>query len=180
MPVMTEERMPILRKQMKRGCGIVLIHYSTFLTRRYQSEMLEWEGGFFDWKGPHGYASAIKTLETAVALPSPRHPISRGVVSFTIKDEFYYKLRLNTTAIGFVPILQVPALSPDPNEQTVAWAIQREEGGRGFGTSTGRYFENWKNDNYRKLILNAIVWTAHVDVPQGGVESHYTDEAEVH
>jgi len=61
----------------------------------------------------------------------------------------------------------------------VAWAVQRKDGGRGFGTSTGHFFDNWRNDNYRKLILNAVVWSAGLPVPTGGVTSSYMNEDEV-
>jgi len=57
----------------------------------------------------------------------------------------------------------------------VAWAVEREGGGRGFSTSTGHFFENWKNDNYRKLMLNAIMWTAGMEIPAGGIESQYVE-----
>ena len=30
---------------------------------------------------------------------------------------------------------------------------------------------NWKHDDNRKLMLNAILWTATVKVPKGGVFS---------
>ena len=41
------------------------------------------------------------------------------------------------------PILSVPALAGDQeNGDVVAWAVEREGGGRGFGTSTGHFFEN--------------------------------------
>jgi hypothetical protein len=40
-------------------------------------------------------------------------------------------------------------------------------------------YANWKNDDYRKLLLNAIVWTAHVDVPKDGIQSVWADDAEV-
>jgi hypothetical protein len=53
----------------------------------------------------------------------------------------------------------------------MAWARQRPDGGRGFGFTGGHDHWNWGNDNFRKLVLNAIVWTANVDVPEGGVPS---------
>lgn len=105
--------------------------------------------------------------------------MARGVVPFRFKDEYYYKLRSQENAPGFSPILRVPVLSESPSEQTVAWAIQRSDGGRGFGTTTGHFFTNWENDNYRKLILNAIVWTAGDPVPDGGVNSSFFQEVEV-
>ena len=55
--------------------------------------------------------------------------------------------------------------------QTMAWARERPDGGRGFGITGGHFHWNWGNDNFRKLVLNAIVWAAHVDVPADGVPS---------
>ena len=55
--------------------------------------------------------------------------------------------------------------------QHVAWARQRPDGGRGFGFSGGHFHWNWGNNNFRKLVLNAIVWTAQGDVPSEGVPS---------
>ena len=55
--------------------------------------------------------------------------------------------------------------------QTLAWAFERPDGGRGFGFTGGHMHKNWQNDNFRKLVLNAIVWAAKIDVPVGGVPS---------
>lgn len=38
-------------------------------------------------------------------------------------------------------------------------------------TTGGHFFQNWWDENFRRTILNAIVWTAGVDVPDGGVVS---------
>ena len=54
--------------------------------------------------------------------------------------------------------------------QHVAWAYERPNGnGRGFGFTGGHFHRNWGDDNFRKLVLNAIVWTAGGEVPDGGV-----------
>ncbi len=55
--------------------------------------------------------------------------------------------------------------------QHMAWATQRADGGRGFGCSGGHVHWNWGNDQFRKLMLNAIVWTSGTDVPAGGVSA---------
>ncbi len=79
------------------------------------------------------------------------------------------------------PILEVPALGGRAERgNVVAWARQREESnGRGFGTSCGHFYDNWKNDDFRKTILNAIAWTAHVGVPKEGVEAPYVEREEI-
>ena len=35
------------------------------------------------------------------------------------------------------------------------------------------------NDDFRKLVLNAIVWTAKIEVPEGGVPSKTPTEQEM-
>ena len=63
--------------------------------------------------------------------------------------------------------------------QCVAWACQRADGGRGFGFTGGHFHKNWGDDNFRKLVLNAILWTAKIEVPADGVQSKVTpDELE--
>jgi len=53
----------------------------------------------------------------------------------------------------------------------VAWAYERPGGGRGFGFTGGHWHWNWGHDDFRKVVLNAIVWVAGLDVPSGGVSS---------
>jgi len=58
----------------------------------------------------------------------------------------------------------------------VAWAATRPDGGRGFGFTGSHFHRNWENDDFRKLVLNAIRWTAKAGVPKEGVPSHVTEE----
>ena len=53
--------------------------------------------------------------------------------------------------------------------QHVAWAYERADGGRGFGFNGGHLHMNWQHDDNRKLMLNAILWTAKVKIPKAGV-----------
>ena len=73
-----------------------------------------------------------------------------------------------------MPILTTP-IPGEGAEQVVAWAVEREpsgkNGGRGFGFTGGHFFENWGVENFRRMVLNAILWTAHLEVPAGGVRS---------
>jgi type 1 glutamine amidotransferase len=178
-PFMTDDRMKVLERVMKRGCGFVMVHYSTFTSYEYADDILEWAGGFYNWDNTQGKLSEIKTLEADVKLGTPGHPVLKGVSPFRYKDEFYYKLRFRQNDPRLKPIMQVPVLSSDPEEQIVSWAVERENGGRGFATTTGHFYENWKDENYRRLILNALVWTAGADVPEGGVQSAFVEDDEV-
>lgn len=175
----TRERVAAVDKLMRRGCGLVTIHFSNFAPDQYADKVLDWTGGFFDWEtdGQRQWYSAITTIEAEVKLADAKHPILNGVKPFRLKEEFYYNLRL---APDITPILNVPALNGRAERGNVtAWAHERAGGGRGFGTTCGHFYDNWKNDQFRKLVLNAIVWTAHVEAPTAGVDAKFLDHAQI-
>ncbi|MCX6951086.1 MAG: hypothetical protein NTV51_02705 [Verrucomicrobia bacterium] len=61
--------------------------------------------------------------------------------------------------------------------ETMMWATERADGGRGFGFTGGHFHANWQNDQQRRLLLNALVWLAKLEVPAGGIDSApVTDE----
>ena len=57
-------------------------------------------------------------------------------------------------------------------DEVLAWAVERPDGGRGFGFTGGHFHKNWGNPDFRTLVLNAILWTAKLDVPSGGRSVH--------
>ena len=115
---------------------------------------------------------------------------------FQIEDEWYFNMRFREGMKDVTPILTAvpPAKTterPDgPHSgnptmremvaqgkpQHVAWAAERANGGRGFGFTGAHFHQNWGNDDFRKVMLNAILWTAKVEVPADGVQSKVTPE----
>src|SRR5262249_41930636 len=83
-PLLAGDRLAVLQKQMKRGCGLVLIHWATFVPKEKAGDkVLEWVGGYFDYEsGPakNGWYSKIQTV-TVKATPG-KHPITSGIVPF--------------------------------------------------------------------------------------------------
>jgi len=55
-------------------------------------------------------------------------------------------------------------------EEIVAWAFERDKGGRSFGFTGGHTHKNWGDENFRRLVVNAILWTAKVEVPPDGAK----------
>jgi type 1 glutamine amidotransferase len=167
-----------------KGTGVVCIHYGVEVPKGPAGDaFLKWTGGYFEtnWSvNPHWTAHFTKF---------PDHPVTRGVKPFTINDEWYYHMRFRENMDGVVPILtDLPPKEtlnrPDGSHsgnpavreaiakgepQHVAWATERPGGGRGFGCSGGHVHWNWGQNQFRKLFLNAIVWTAGLDVPSDGV-----------
>ena len=179
---------------MNKGKGVVMIHWATEAVKGDPAEkFLEWMGGFCDlhWSGNPHWIPKFKPR---------KHEIWNGVNAFSVNDEWYYHMRFVKNMKGVTPILtDVPpastlkrsdgARSGNPTvrkavangeTQHVAWAYERSNGGRGFGFTGGHVHMNWQNDDNRKLMLNAILWTAKVTIPKSGVVSRTPTKDEMH
>ena len=188
-PLLQGDHLKTLGALMDKGVGLVCLHYAVEPTiEKGQPEFLNWLGGAFEinWSVNPNWTADFKTL--------PDHPVARGVQPFQIADEWYFHMRFRDGMKGVTPILiAVPGESTTkrndgPHEgnpvvrelvargdtQAVAWAAERADGGRGFGFTGGHYHRNWGDDNFRKLVLNAILWTAKAEVPKEGVKSTVT------
>jgi hypothetical protein len=181
-PLLVGDRLAVLGRQMKRGCGLVLIHWATFVPKKKAGEkVLDWVGGYFDYESgpaPRGWYSKISVARTKVRPASPRHPICSGLAPFELNEEYYYHLRFRERDPRLVPILTTP-IPGEKGDQVVAWAVQRKDGGRGFGFTGGHFFANFRVEDFRRMLLNAVLWTAHADVPPGGVRSKAPTEEEL-
>jgi len=190
-PFIQEDHLQTIRALMDKGVGLVLLHFAVEPTKeKGQKEFLDWVGGAFEihWSvNPHWEADFAKL---------PAHPITRGVKPFRSDDEWYFNMRFTDGMKGVTPILSaIPDASttnrndgPHENNpavrqmvargepQHVAWAFSRVNGGRGFGFTGGHFHKNWGNEDQRRVVLNAILWTAQMDVPANGVQSSVTEE----
>lgn len=182
-----------LRELQKRGIGMVCLHYGVEVPKGPSGDaFLEWTGGYFetDWSvNPHW---------TGTFSNFPKHVIANGVQPFRVNDEWYYHMRFAEDA-DIIPVLsELPpketlvnadgslargdgphsnnaavraAVLEREEPQAVAWARSRKDAGRGFGFTGGHFHWNWGNRDFRTLVLNAIVWSAHGTVPADGVPS---------
>jgi quinoprotein glucose dehydrogenase len=173
-PILRGDRLSVLKRHMDRGCGLVSIHYSDFVPSKKAGEhFLDWIGGYFDYENgdtPNKWYSAIENREFDVSPAIGNHPVSFGLKPFTIREEFYFKQRFRENDSRWKPVVAFDSDGSDP-AKVVGWAVQRDNGGRGFGFTGGHYFKNYYRDEYRTLLLNAIVWTSGLDVPAEGIQS---------
>lgn len=178
-PLYVDNRIQIIEKQMKRGCGLVFFHWSTFHPKRVHDQITEWVGGYFDYEtgpAPRNWYSAIQTWQ-ADAVPQ-EHPITRGVKPFRTEEEYYYRIRFRENDARLKPIVMTRP-PKETQDYAVGWAVERKDGGRGFGFTGGHFYKNWWSADFRKLVLNAVAWTAKADVPKGGIESNLEERAKV-
>lgn len=173
-----------LGAMMDRSCGIVCVHYATGLRARDVQEdgdhpLLHWLGGYFANKCPH-HQSIARVFPTATISPAdPTHPVWNGCGEFTLHDEPYINNYFGPAdqqaASQFTP-LAVSMLPPnDPKRETVAWGVERQDSGRGFGIVMPHFYRNWKDENLRRFLLNGIIWSARHEVPERGIQSRLPD-----
>lgn len=174
-----------LGRLMDRGVGLVLLHYAVEVPAdRGGRELLDWVGGYFETEW------SVNPIWDMESMPFPDHPVTRGLTAYSIVDEWYYHMRFRDGMVGVQPILTSlpPASSlerPDgPHSgnphvraailerrepQHLAWAVERADGGRGFGFTGAHWHWNWGHPMQRRLVLNAIAWVAHAEVAASGV-----------
>lgn len=173
-PIIQGNHKQVVQKLMDAGVGFVNLHYAVEYPKAHDKEVLSWLGGYYLTGysvNPHWQAQ-IQSL--------PEHPLTRGVKPFALEDEWYYVMRFTPEKEGVTPILV--ARPPDSSrftpeakqhlgrEEILAWAFDRQGGGRSFGFTGGHFHRNWGDENFRRLVVNAILWTAKVEVPKSGAK----------
>jgi uncharacterized protein (TIGR03067 family) len=179
-----KSRLDMMKALLAKGVGFANLHYAVEYPKENAADVLPMLGGYFEpfWSvNPH-WDGNFKTL--------PQHPITRGVKPFKIRDEWYYHMKFVDGMKGVTPILtDIPpdatrgkpgvndAHGGNPEVQKhqgkpehVAWAYERQDGGRSFGFTGGHFHKNWGDENFRRLVVNALMWTAKADVPEAGAK----------
>jgi type 1 glutamine amidotransferase len=198
-PAVQGNNLATLQALVEKGVSVGFMHYGVEVDpTQAGKEFQSWIGGFYE-----NMYSCNPIWEPSFES-FPLHPITSGVLPFKISDEWYFQMRFRPAfkdgiepamdgKDSFTPILvakpsdatrdgpYVAPKGPYPHIQAekgqpeaMMWAVERADGGRGFGFTGGHFHDNWGNDNFRKLILNTMLWVAKSDVPEGGVPSTVT------
>jgi len=177
-----------MQKLIDAGVGLMHMHYAVEVPAGPQGERFKkWLGGHYE----SGFSSNPHwTADTTV---KPGHPIGRGLTNFTANDEWYYNMRWADPKRAEDILTATPTRerinryihwTPDAekalgSKQTLMWALTRPDSGRSVGFTGGHWHRNWAIDDFRKLVLNAICWTAKINVPPKGVPSEAITEAQL-
>lgn len=156
---------------MRRGVGLVALHQASTVPADDAAI------GLLQWLGAERRGMSDRTTETTtVEVADASQASMRGVSAFAYRDEFYPTLRFADAA---VPLLRgtlhvqyrdgASVVDDLPETRTLAWAYERPQGGRSFGYSGGHYLAALDQPMLRKTLLNAIFWTAGIEIPRDGV-----------
>jgi hypothetical protein len=169
-----------------KGVGVGCLHYGVETVDGEPGDgFLRWMGGYFQ------LGKSVNPHWLAYFDSFPDHPVANGVKPFHIQDEWYFNMRFRENMEGVTPILScVPPLDVIPEKdhhhnstadaraavkrrdsQHLMWVSENANGSRGFGFTGGHFHDNWQDDNFRKVALNAIAWIAQKKVPTDGIPS---------
>jgi len=191
-PAIQGERAKVLDALVARGAGLGFAHYAVEVPAGVPGETMQrWIGGFYEtnWSVNPMWKPSFDKL--------PTHPITRGVGPFATHDEWYFNMRWTEDAAmksKITPLLvstpsdevrKGPYVSPkgpydhiiaaSGRAETMMWVFERQNGSRGMGFTGGHTHANWGDANQRRIMLNALLWLAKVDVPAKGVQDTITE-----
>lgn len=186
-PALQNDRAAVIDRLAQRGAGLGFAHYAVEVPPGLAGgdAMQRWNGGFYE----HLYSVNPMWAPRYESLPT--HPITRGVGAFSTHDEWYFNMRWTEDQAArarVTPLLVAkptdavrrgPYVSPrgpydhivaaSGRDETMMWGYERPDGGRSFGFTGGHTHANWGDVNQRRIVLNALLWVAKMDVPAGGV-----------
>ena len=175
------------------GGGLVCIHYAVEIPKGEGGEAWrKWIGGYYE----SGFSVNPHWTLTDVELDE--HPVCQGVKPWDGHDEWYFNMRFRENMGSVTRLLQAKPddearsgsttyprgpkkhiVAASGRMETVMWAVQRQDGGRGIGFTGGHFHKGWANDQQRRLVLNGILWSSGHEVPKGGVMSEPVSEDEI-
>jgi type 1 glutamine amidotransferase len=191
-PAIQGDRIKVIDALAARGVGLGFAHYGVEVPVGPPADALHrWIGGYYE------NLFSVNPMWKPAFDKLPEHPVTRGVGPFATHDEWYFNMRWTADEAPkkrITPILTAtpsddvrdgPYVSPrGPYEhivkdsgkvETMMWVIERADGGRGFGFTGGHTHNHWGDPNQRKVMLNALLWLAKMNVPAGGVVDKITD-----
>lgn len=189
-PVVQENRLRLIQEQIDQGLSFGAMHYGVEVPEDNGGEhFADWIGGYYET------AYSANPIWEAHFNNLPNHPITKGVEPFSAEDEWYFSIRFRPDMVGVTPLL-VTTPSDDTRDgpyvwphgpydhivdrkgesEVLSWAVERQDGGRGFGFTGGHFHENWGNEDFRKYVLNAAVWLSGAEIPENGVSCELSRE----
>lgn len=153
-------RLEAFRRLAKRGGGLVALHWS--IGTRDAAPIADFVDLFGGCHG--GPDRKYKVLETTVRPTA--HPVATSIGTFTVSDEFYYRLKFARPDSAVEPVLKARI---DGDDHPVAWTYRRPDGGRAFGFSGLHYHAGWRVPEYRRLVAHGVLWALDRPIPPGGL-----------
>lgn len=146
------EQLDQFQKYARSGKPIVAVRTASHAVQTWLEFDKEVLGGNYQSHHPVGLVTQIK-----VSPGAEKHPILDGVELSSVSDALYK----NEGHAGDIQVLLSGSI-PDQPSEAIAWTRELK-GGRIFYTSLGAQ-DTFKVPAFRRMLVNALFWTAKRDV----------------
>ncbi|MBU6401563.1 MAG: ThuA domain-containing protein [Verrucomicrobia bacterium] len=155
-----------LLRWVRSGKGIVALHHSLADYQAWDDYARIIGGKYYlEPTNVHGIPQPRSTylhdVHFHVHVADPNHPVTRGVTNFDIVDETYGKFEV-APRVHVLLTTDTPTSSP-----IIGWA-QTIGTARIVYLQLGHGHTAYGNPNYRRLVAQAIQWTAKRDAAEDG------------
>ena len=168
-----ESRQQKMDELASRGVGLVMIHQAVDFPVEAEALGQAWLGGVYaQGKSGRGHWPSVH-------VDFPQHPTTRGVEPWKIQDGWLNKIQFVDAMKGVTPLLwsgkEYAGSRAGLDDDIVAWAYERPDGGRSFAFTGLDAHSAWSLPGMRRFVLNGVLWSARVDVPEAGAACHIDD-----
>jgi len=202
-PAIRQDRMKLMDTLATKGVGIGCAHYGVEVPQGYPGQaMHNWIGGYYEhlYSVNPMWSPEFKNFPNHPVTRGvkPFSVLDEWYFNMRWRPEMHNDASTDG-AVRVYPKGLTPILVAKPSDQVrdgpyvypkgpyphikdasgrdevMMWVYERPEGGRGLGFTGGHRHVNWGNDNFRKVVLNALLWIAKGEVPTQGVECAITE-----
>ncbi len=145
-----EEQMKVVRAHWEQGRPIVGLRTASHAFQQADNEIFDKKVMGGHYKGHFG----DEAVKVAIVDAAKDHPVLRGVKPFD-SGKLYSAGELSKETV----VLLTGEMGKE--KHSVAW-VHTCNGGRTFYSSLG-VPEDFKDENFRRMLVNAILWTTHRD-----------------
>ncbi len=156
-------RFKAFAKLVNRGGALVVLHWAMGAK---DAQYVDGAVQLLGWC--HGGPDRKYQVVTTEAKPAGVHPVTSGIGPFRVHDEFYYQLKAPAAKQATMP-QPLLTVAIDGKDEKVSWAWERPDGGRSFGFSGLHFHENWKLPEYRRLVVQGVLWSLKLPIPKEGI-----------
>jgi Trehalose utilisation len=164
----TPQRIEKVQSLVDAKVGIVMIHQAVDFPDEFAERAKSWLGGIYvTGKSGRGHWDSKH-------VDFPEHPTTRGVTPWEINDGWLNKIQFVDEMRGITPLIwsgkEYAGSRAGLNDDIVAWAYERPNGGRSFSFSGLDAHSAWSLDGMRQFMVNGVLWSAGIDVPTHGAK----------
>jgi len=169
------QRIERVQELIERGVGMVMVHQAVHYPPEVAGQAMTWIGG------AHVPGKSGRGHWQTHHREFPQHPVTRGVRPWRIRDGWLNQIQFVDGMSGVTPLVwsskRYRGSSDGGPADVVSWTYERPTGGRSFSFTGLDAHSAWSVPGVRQLMVNGILWSAGLPIPEAGAPCAVDDGA---